>query len=196
MVENKFKINRFDGKVVLEKDNKKMVVSKTIDYDFWFYTNEDELVFELNVISSSYYEFSTHLIFESLIKSIIGRYFLTGEYKNMHSDLPEDFISLDDNTIIWHSDGSNDNVLKLEYNKSIIKVTISKSKDCNKNDKNSVRIRSNGSSYGFYYQEFIKFYDELLKLAVPLDRSILDDVDSKNEEKQKKKSLFKDWFKK
>ena len=107
-------------------------------------------------------------MFENLMKAIIGRYVLSGDYKDKWSTLPKDFINLSNKTIIWHSDGAGDNILKLLYSerngKKSIKLSISKDKQANEHDSNVVRVRSDGSSYEYYYKEFIQFFQQLTLL--------------------------------
>ena len=72
---------------------------------------------ELNLSSRNYSEYQTYIIFDYLMKTIVGRYILNGDNKKEYSSLPKDFIDLEKKVIIWHSDGGTNNVLKLEYKK-------------------------------------------------------------------------------
>ena len=44
------------------------------------------------------------------------------------------------------------------------KISIIKSKEANEHITNAVRIRTDGSNYGYYYQEFIQFFHQLTLL--------------------------------
>lgn len=134
------------------------------------------------------------------MKLIVGRYILNGNDRDDYSLLPKDFIDLESKTITWHSDSEKDNKLELQFGKKEIIVSISKDKnESNRTYDNSikVRIRTSGSSYEYYYQEFEKFFNELSSLAYQVESVSKRDVHS-NETKsvtQKKLSLF-DKFKK
>lgn len=163
---------------------------KNGDNDIFFSTAEEEMKIELKLESRNYNEWQTYLVFEGLMKSIIGRYMLK-DYDE-YSYLPEDFIDLENKTIIWHSDGGTDNVLKLSYAEDTINITILKAKDARRSSGNIVRVRTSGSDYGYYYQEFTEFYRRL----VELERNINKEEISENEEedstgKMRSLSLYK-----
>ncbi len=126
----------------------------------------------------------SYIIFESLMKLIVGRFVLTGDYKDEFCMLPDDFIDLETKTITWHSDSGVDNVLKLQYDEKSIKLFIMKSK--NDNVVNTVRIRTDGSSYGYYYQEFEKFFKELYSFALSYSPEVM----TPNNESPKRKLLL------
>ena len=146
---------------------------------------------ELNLSSRNYSEWQTYIVFEYLMKTIIGRYILNEDNKKQYSHLPKDFINLENKVITWHSDSDTDNILKLEYsNDKNIKVTISKCKDDKEYHTNSVRIRTNGSEYGYYYQEFLEFFRNLLSLEEKLNKPI-ETIQQEKKEQPKKLSLLK-----
>lgn len=187
---SEFKIRRVNGTIILEKDNNGVAISQAVDDDIWFSTSQDELSLELRLSSRNYEEWQTYLVFKNLMKTIIGRYMLNGDYQNEYSTLPEDFVDLESKTIIWHSDSSTDNVLKLEYDEKTIKISISKSKDVKGYETNAVRIRTSGSSYEYYYQEFTQFFHQLTILENRLNQPI--QATQQEEAPQLKKlSLFK-----
>ena len=85
------------------------------------------------------------------------------------------------------------NYLKLEYTDNRnIKVSIHKCKDSKEHYTNSVRIRTSGSEYEYYYQEFLEFFRHLLSLEQRLNKP----VEIVQSEKPKKLSLFKRFNKK
>lgn len=59
---------------------------------------------------------------------------------------------MESKTITWHSDSGNDNVLQIQYLGDIIRIKITKS--VKSNSSNRGRIRTDGSDYDRYYQEF------------------------------------------
>ena len=103
------------------------------------------------------------------MKSIIGRYILSGDDKDEYSSLPNDFIDLESKTITWHSDSEYDNVLQLQFKEKEIIISINNTKNNNKLIATKVRIRTSGSSYKCYYQEFERFYDELYRYAYNIE---------------------------
>ncbi|MBQ3021602.1 MAG: hypothetical protein IJD92_05225 [Bacilli bacterium] len=191
MEENDFKIRRVNGTLIIEKDGQGLAISQAVDNDIWFTTSKNELSLEISKYSSIYSEWQIYLVFEYLMKAIVGRYILSGDNKNEFSILPEDFVDLDSNVITWHSDSGTDNILKLEYNEKIITISILKSKDALTYESNAVRIRTSGSSYGYYYQEFLELFSHLSNLEDRLNKTT-ERVELKEEEypNQKKLSLF------
>ena len=159
-----FKISSVNGTIILEKDNNGVAISQAVDGDIWFSTSLDEFLLELKFSSRNREEWQTYLVFENLMKTIVGRYVLSGDCENEWSRLPKDFINLENKTIIWHSDSGTDNVLNFVYDKKCIKISIIKSKEANEHITNAVRIRTDGSSYGYYYQEFTQFFHQLTLL--------------------------------
>ena len=109
---------------------------------------------ELSLSSRNYPEWQTYIVFEYLMKSIVGRYMLNGDNEKEYSRLPKDFIDLENKVIIWHSDSGTDNFLRLEYTENrTIKIAIQKCKDSKEHYTNSVRIRTSGSEYKYYYED-------------------------------------------
>lgn len=181
MKDTNFKINRVNGTIIIEKNNERFEISQALDDDIWFATSKPKLSLEISNYSRDYSEWNTYIIFENLMKLIIGRYMLSGDNKNEDGILPNDFINLDSKTIIWHSDNGTDNSLKLEYNKRNITINILKNIDASSDQLNSVRIRTNGSIYGRYYKEFLSFFRELSILERRLNKP-LEIVEPKQEE--------------
>ncbi len=183
-MDNIFKIKNSHSGIIIEKDKTRMIIEKSVDNDIWFYsTDNNEL--QLNFYSDEE-ELKTYFIFEDLIKSIIGKYFLKGYDKTNYSFLPEDFIDIENKTILWHSDNAEDSTLKIQYKDTRITASITKEKDNKTNSGIKVRIRTNGSSYDTFYQEFEKFYDEL--------NTLVEKIETKEQEKPKrirKLSFFK-----
>ncbi len=169
MNENVFKISQINGSIVLSKDGKSIEVSKTLDDDIWFSTHEEETILEITMYTRNRSEWQTYIVFESLMKSIVGRFVLNGEDKRDWSMLPKDFVDLENKIIIWHSDSGTDNVLKLTYSERIITISIIKDSKAKSYYTNTVRIRTDGSSYEYYYQEFTKFFSELVQLESRLN---------------------------
>lgn len=184
MEQKDFKIKLSYNTIVIEKDNKKISINQSLNSDIDFSTLYDDITLELNFSSRIYAEWQTYMVFENLMKSIVGGYILNDDSKKSYSRLPKDFIDLNNKTIIWHSDSGIDNVLKFEYLDSIIKISISKCKTAKENDQNSVRIRTSGSNYGYYYQEFLYFFRQLCILEQNLNNK-------KEKEDNKKLSLLK-----
>ena len=185
-----FKIFKINGTIILEKDNNGVAISQTLDDDIWFSTSKDEFSFKLKLSSRDYEEWQTYLVFENLMKSLIGRYILNDDYQNEYSMLPKDFIDLENKTIIWHSDGEIDNVLKLEYDEKTIKISISKCKKIKSNESNVIRVRTSGSNYEYYYKEFIQFYNQLVALEKRLNPQHLNKQEETGTTLVKKKSTF------
>lgn len=151
---------------------------------------------ELSLSSRNYPEWQTYIVFEYLMKSIIGRYMLNGDNKKEYSRLHKDYIDLENKTIIWHSDSGKDNLLKFEYTENrTIKITIQKCKDSKEHYTNSVRIRTSGSEYKYYYQEFLEFFRHLISLEQRLNKPV-ENIQQEIKEEPKKLSLFKRFNKK
>lgn len=128
------------------------------------------------------------------MKSIVGRYLLSGDSEDEYSFLPKDFIDLENKIITWHSDTERDNILQLQFRDREIVVSVVKNNDSkNKNSYNSikVRIRTSGSVYGYYYQEFERFYSELSRFAYQIESSKTQNIlTSDKTSPTKKLSLF------
>lgn len=173
-----FKISEAHGVILLEKDNNGVAIMRTRDGDVYFSTSKDEFEFELCFFSRNYEEFQTYSVFENLLKALIGRYILY-DYQEEYSMLPKDFIDLGNKTITWHSDGGTNNVLRMKYDERTIKISISKSKNSIKTETNAIRIRTSGSDYENYYQEFISFFRQLTDLEHRLNPKILNQQEEK-----------------
>ena len=185
-----FSIRESNGSIVLEKDNQKLSIYQSVDNDIWFSTPQDELSFKIDLASRNHHEWQTYIVFESLMKAVMGRYVLHGDHNSPLSMLPKDFIDLKDSTITWHCDGGSDNILKFKFNYD--NITISMSKQDEEFRRNAVRIRTSGSSYEYYYQEFTDFYRNLSNLEHRLNKPIEEEnVEDKSVPKQKLLSIFK-----
>lgn len=196
MEQKDFKISRRNYAIIIQKDNQGFSITQSNDDDVWFSTSQEEMNIELNLSSRNYSEWQTYIVFEYLMKSIVGRYMLNGDNEKKYSRLPKDFIDLENKTIIWHSDSGTDNLLKLEYTENrTIKITIQKCKDSKEHYTNSVRIRTDGSEYEYYYQEFLEFFRHLISLEQRLNKSVETPQQEKQEE-TKKLFLFKRFNKK
>ncbi len=163
---DKFELRKNGVGVSLDTENGRLYISKSVDDDIWFSVSKGSLEINISDWSRNIVERKVYFIFESLMKSIIGRYILSGDYKSEYNGLPDDFIDLDKKTIVWHSDSEADNILWLEYGESGIKVFIFG----NEKDKVLIRIRTSGSNYGYYYQEFEEFYRRLCEIAFKLEK--------------------------
>lgn len=196
MEQKNFKISRRNYAIIIQKDNQGFSITQSNDDDVWFSTSQEEMNIELSLSSRNYPEWQTYIVFEYLMKSIVGRYMLNGDNKKKYSRLPKDFIDLENKVIIWHSDSGTDNLLKLEYTENrTIKITIQKCKDSKEHYTNSVRIRTDGSEYEYYYQEFLEFFRHLISLEQRLNKSVETSQQEKQEE-TKKLFLFKRFNKK
>lgn len=192
MVDNNFNIKRVNNEIIIEKEGKKIIINQELDTDILFTAPEKESSIVLNMHSRNYSESQTHLIFKYLMKLIIGRYILNGDNKKENSKLPKNFIDLDNNIITWYSDGSVDNRLELRHNEGIIKISIYRSNSFSYRDIGAVRIKTNGSRYERYCQEFIEFFRCLSDLEQTLNNSFeITGIDTKEIPIPKKLSLFK-----
>ncbi len=134
------------------------------------------------------------------MKSMVGRFILNGDDKDEYSILPKDFINLESKTITWHSDSEKDNKLQLQFGEKEIIVSITRDENASDRTYNNaikVRIRTSGSSYEYYYQEFERFFNELSRFAYQVESMNKRDipVSEKKPATQRKLSLF-DKFKK
>lgn len=84
--------------------------------------------------------------------------------------------------------------MQLQFRDREIVVSVVKNNDSkNKNSYNSikVRIRTSGSVYGYYYQEFERFYSELSRFAYQIESSKTQNIlTSDKTSPTKKLSLF------
>lgn len=191
MVDNDFKIGRVNGTIIIEKDTGRIAISQALDDDIWFSTSSEEVSLEISMRSRNYSEWQTYLVFEKLLKLLVGRFMLSGDYKSTFPILPKDFIDLENNVITWHSDSGTDNVLKFEYSEKLIKISISKSRDADDYVTNAVRIRTSGSNYEYYYQEFLTFFRELYNLEQRLNPPSENVKSIINESSGQRKRIFK-----
>lgn len=191
MAESDFKISKVNGTIIIEKEGHVLTISQAVDSDIWFATAKTELSLEISMYSRIFPEWQTYMVFEKLMKAIVGRYMLSGDNKDKYSGLPKDFVDLDSKVITWHSDSGTNNILKFGYNERTITISISKSKDASTHETNTVRIRTSGSSYEYYYQEFLEFFRCLSELELRLNKP-MESIKQKGEEApaQRKLSLF------
>ena len=194
-MENNFEIRPVYGRaIIIEKDGTSFSVEKGIDDDIWFTSNNGNIKLPISFYARNQEEWRSYVIFENLMKLMVGRYILNGDDKDEYSILPKDFIDLESKTITWHSDSEKNNKLQLQFGKKEIIVSITRDEnDINRaNDTIKVRIRTSGSSYEYYYHEFEKFFKELYNFACQVKPMSKSDVVT-NETKtvmQKKLSLF------
>lgn len=183
-----FNIRRSNNALLLSKDEQAFSISKGVDDDIWFGTSEEETSLTIRLSSRNYLEWQTYLVFEKLMKSIIGKYILEDYQDDYFPRVPKDFIDFENKTITWHSDSGTDNILTLHFDNHKITVTITKSKDAKDHTTNSVRIRTSGSEYDTFYQEFTEFYRQIWILEHELNKT-LEPVQPKQEDKPQKLSL-------
>lgn len=150
-----FQLSSGQGYVQFRDDDKSFSMERWNDGDIWFISKE-ELEFSISFYSRNRLEWKSYCIFENLMKLIIGRCVLNNDY----DILPKDFIDLENKIITLHSDGGSNNILKFQFTSSNIIVNMF-SLD-NKTRDVRVRIRTSGSNYGFYYQEFEKIFMEFM----------------------------------
>lgn len=186
-MERELQIKYYNNCIIIEKNGLKFSVEKKSDGDIWFNSNSN-ITFPIDFYSRNQIEWRSYNIFANLMKTIVGRYILSDDYKKKYNTLPKDFIDLETRKIIWHSDSNQYSSLYLHLKENQIIVSIKK--DQNKKNTFSdgnlkVRIRTSGSDYGYYYQEFENFFNDLSNFAYQLNSS-------KNEKisKQRKLSLF------
>lgn len=195
-MEDNFEIKHGYGhSIIIEKDETTFSIEKGSDGDIWFNSSNGNITLPISFYSRSQEEWRCYVVFENLMKLIVGRYILNDDDKDEYNILPKDFIDLEKKTITWHSDSEKDNKLQLQLGKKEIIVSITR--DENKGNRIcdniiKVRIRTSGSSYEYYYQEFEKFFNELSSFAYQVE-SMNKRNTSTNETKstnQKKLSLF------
>lgn len=172
MESQEFNIKRANNSLILSKDNEAISINKALDDDIWFSTNKEETSITLRLSSRNYHEWQTYQVFESLMKSIIGKYILEGYQDDTFNRLPKDFINLASKTIIWHSDSGTDNVLTLQYEDYKITITITKDKTVSNHITNAIRIRTSGSEYETFYQEFTEFFRRIWILEHELNKTL------------------------
>ncbi len=172
MEENKFNIKRSNNALILSKDNNSICIDKSLDNDIWFSTSNEETSITLRFSSRNFNEWQTYLVFESLMKSIIGKYILEDYKSDSFPRIPKDFINFENKTITWHSDSGTDNVLTLHFEDYKITITITKDKTVSSNHTNSVRVRTDGSEYDNFYKEFTDFFKKLWLLEKELNKSL------------------------
>lgn len=174
-MDNFFEIKCVYNGVIIGKNGTSFSIEKGPDGDIWFNSANSNIELPINFYSRNQDEFQIYIIFEYLMKSIVGRYLLNGDSEDEHNFLPKDFIDLDNKIITWHSDTGQDNILQLQYRDKKIVVSVFKdnnSKNSNYNNSIKVRIRTSGSNYEYYYQEFIRFYNELSRYAYQIESII------------------------
>lgn len=69
--------------------------------------------------------------------------------------------------------------MKLHYSDKTIDISITKDKNALSCSANNIRIRTNGSMYNYYYQEFEQFFSEMYifvnKMTSGQDKSVTKD---------------------
>lgn len=198
-MDNFFEIKYCNDSVIIKKNGISFSVEKGPDGDIWFNSLDSNIELPISYYSRNQDEFQSYIIFEYLMKSIVGRYLLSGDSEDEYSFLPKDFIDLENKIITWHSDTERDNILQLQFRDREIVVSVVKNNDSkNKNSYNSikVRIRTSGSDYGYYYQEFERFYSELSRFAYQIESSKKQNILTSDKTSPTKKLSLFDKFKK
>ena len=192
-MDNFFEIKKGYIGIIVEKNGTSFSVDKGPDGDIWF-NSLDNIELPISLYSRNQEEWQSYFIFENLMKSIVGRYLLSGDSENKYSFLPEDFIDLENKIITWHSDSNQDNILQLKFREKEIIVSIVRDKntsDRNSNNSIKVRIRTSGSNYGYYYQEFERFYSKLSRFVYQIESSKTQNISTSDKiSPTKKLSLF------
>lgn len=155
-----FNIRNSKGVVIIEKGSERIEISPMLVGDLRFASGQGGAVIELQN-SFDVLESYTYSFFEELMKSIIGKYFFNGDYKNKESRLPEDFVNAKTKTIIFHCENGTNNTMKLEYNGQAIRISIGNDKGNRPNDRSVVCVKTKDSAYGYYHEEFWRFYRHL-----------------------------------
>lgn len=189
MTNNEFKLQRIGGVINIENAGQGIAISQAADTDIIFTASSEYQEVVINSSSRSRAEWQSYIVFESLMKSLVGRFILSGDYKSDYASLPEDFFDFEQNTITWHSDGGTDNVLRLSYSTESIVLSMTKSKDAPSYYTNVVRIRTSGSEYGLYYQEFTEFFRQLCELERRVNPQEV--VPPESPPMQRKRTIFK-----
>ena len=194
-MDNFFEIKNGYSGVIIEKNGTSFSVEKGPDGDIWFNSANSNIELPISFYSRNQEEWRSYVVFENLMKAIVGRYVLSGDDKDEYSLLPKGFIDLESKTITWHSDSGQNNILQLKFGEKEIVVSIVRDK--NTNDRISdnsirVRIRTSGSDYGYYYQEFERFYKELSSFAYQVESAKNQNIPTNETQPtiQKRLSLF------
>lgn len=189
-MDNTFEIKGDYNNITIEKNGAKYRIEKSPDGDIWFISYNDKDL-EINFYSNNIEEWNSYVIFERLIRLILGKYIL---YENKpFSSLPDDFVDLNNKSILWHSDGNNDNILKIQFKENLITISILRDKKINNRNTNNpikVRIRTNGSDYGNYYQEFKYFFDELVNFTIQINEMKKQNTSINETQSKKRLTIF------
>ena len=192
-MDNIFEIKKGYIGIIVEKNGTSFSVDKGPDGDIWF-NSLNNIELPISLYSRNQEEWQSYFIFENLMKAIVGRYLLSGDSENKYSFLPEDFIDLENKIITWHSDSNQDNILQLKFREKEIILSIVRDKntsDRNSNNSIKVRIRTSGSNYGYYYQEFERFYSKLSRFVYQIESSKPQNISTSDKTSPTKKlSLF------
>jgi hypothetical protein len=184
----KLKVN--NGIIDFEDEENSFAISKTVDGDIWFSSGKSNITQTISSKARDIGEWQSYEIFAKLVRQIIGNFILEDDKDNIR--LPKDFVDLENKIITWHSDSGTDNVLELLHEDKSIIISITKDKKASSNVNNSVRVRTDGSSYEYYYHFFTQFHAELMQLANIVSLNEIQakiEIESQSEEKtsQKKK---------
>lgn len=192
-MDNIFAIKKGYNSITVVKNGTQFSIHQSPDNDIWFKSFGD-IELALSFDSSDQEEWQCYIIFERLMKLIVGKYVLNDEAKHKYSLLPKDFVNLQNKEINWHSDSGDDNILKLKLHENKIIVSIARTENKrNFNNDIRVRIRTSGSDYGCYYQEFVSFFNELFNFACQVDlmKKQNNSLNETPQDVQKNLSLFK-----
>lgn len=166
-------IRKVDNTISFDNDLEKILIRKFVDDDICFECDKDNTLFEINN-SRDYKERQVYDVFRTLIFEIAGNYALD-EYKDI---LPIDFMDFDNKIITWHSDGEKDNILKLTYSDERILLEIIKDLNSKNFNPNRVRIRTDGSDYGHYFEHFNSLFDRLSNITENINELTVKNMNS------------------
>ena len=196
IMENNFKIEHGHNGVIIEKNGAKFSVEQSPDGDIWFNSIHGNTELKMYFYSRNIDECNSTSIFAELIDKLVDKYICSGDFADPilygFNLLPNDFIDINSRTITWHSDSDLNNTLQLRITDYSIIVSITTNKNEQKRNYSNtikVRIRTSGSDYGTYYQEFIEFYNELYKLAYQIEST--QNLTASKNKTQKAKKLSK-----
>ncbi len=191
MEEENFTISLNDNKILINKGDKKLCIYRDINNNINFIANNQNLVLLFDSFSNNIQERKVAKLLDNLMKRMVGNYFLSGDYDNMTSVLPKDFINLVENKITWYDDEAMDSQLILTYDNRFIKLELTQNPQLKMAPVTEVKVVTTGSVYDYYYVEFEELWNQLVAMSTIMGMDVNRVINSiENQNLERKRKLF------
>ena len=170
-----FKVSSLENVKRFKKGEKEFAIFKDNQNDYYFMFDRDkDTHFSFDIVKGEQgtMERFVYEQFLALMERIYGQVLIEGP-DQARWKYPLDFINPKNKSILWKSDGSSNDALKLTYKDDSIRIEMFPIVKNNLEEFiGQVRIRTSGSSYGNQYGHFIDLFNDLGLVVSPIDKKM------------------------